>query len=69
MQLRDKLAMTLTPATATFASVLIPFIDDENLAACRLKIFRLLGSVSPSSMLRDTSREAENLIEGAEAES
>ena len=59
--------MTLAPATATFATVLIPLIDDHNLAACRLNIFRLLGSVSPSPELRDASRKIEKLIESSEA--
>jgi metallopeptidase MepB len=67
IQLRDRLVISLSPATATFATVLVPLIDDHNLAACHLNIFRLLGSVSPSPELRDASRKAEKLIESAEA--
>jgi len=67
-RLRDELANSLTPTTATFASVLVPPIDDENAANCRLKPLVLLASVSPISEVRDAARKAEKLIAQASTE-
>jgi len=65
--LRDQLAMTLSPSTATFASLVRPLADDANRAACRLSILgNLLASVSPDLALRDASREAAKQIAAAE---
>jgi metallopeptidase MepB len=66
--LRDQLASTVLPSTATFANVVRPLIDDENRAACRLRVLgTLLASVSPAPALREASREAQKQILAAEA--
>ena len=67
-RLRDHLACSLTPKAATFASVLVPLIDDENTANRRLKPLVFLASVAPAAELRDAARKVEKLIGGASAE-
>lgn len=66
--LRDQLAATLSPSTATFANLVRSLTDDANRAACRLYILgTLLASVSPDPALRDASRRAEKQIAAAHA--
>ncbi|KAM0553406.1 hypothetical protein ACHAPJ_007420 [Fusarium lateritium] len=66
--LHDDLAATLTPATADFASVIRPIVDDTNRTACRLRILTtLLGQLSPDRELRDAAQQAETRVTAAQA--
>ncbi|KPM35946.1 hypothetical protein AK830_g10632, partial [Neonectria ditissima] len=59
--LHDRLARDLTPATASFATVLAPLLRDDDAAARRQCILRIFGSVAPAPALRDAARAAEQL--------
>lgn len=60
--IRDQIAHSVSPPSATFENVIIPLAQDDNTKADHLKIFVFLGSVSTSSELREASRNAEKLI-------
>lgn len=58
--LHDTLSATFTAATADFARVIRPIVDDANRAACRLRILTtLLGQLSPDRELRHAAQQAE----------
>lgn len=66
--LLDRLAATLSPSAATFATLVRPLIDDANRASCRLDILGyLLARVSPDPAVREASRQAQTRIEAFEA--
>ncbi|KAJ9149378.1 Prd1-proteinase yscd [Pleurostoma richardsiae] len=65
--LRDHLVATLTPENATFSNLIVPLVDDGNLAACRLRPLTLLASVSPDPALREAARAAEKQIAAADS--
>jgi metallopeptidase MepB len=65
--LRDHLASTLTPSTATFANLIRPLVDDSNTADCRVYFLcYLLARVSADPETREASREAQKLVKAAE---
>ncbi|KAH6887750.1 hypothetical protein B0T10DRAFT_406448 [Thelonectria olida] len=67
--LEDALASSLTPSTASFTTLVKPLLRDDHLSSQKLLIFRIFSSVAPSKDLRDASREAEQLLAKAHAES
>ncbi|KAJ2968158.1 hypothetical protein NQ176_g9314 [Zarea fungicola] len=59
----DKIVATVTPATATFQSVLQPILLSENATDTRKWVNGFYQLASPDAALRDASREAEELID------
>jgi metallopeptidase MepB len=67
-QLHDQIVASINPSEAAFSSVLLPLIEDHNLAASRRRIFKFYGSTSTSSELRDASHASEILFTEFETE-
>ncbi|KAH7122151.1 hypothetical protein B0J13DRAFT_589447 [Dactylonectria estremocensis] len=67
--LEDRLAESLTPATARFDSVLLPLLRDDHAAARSLCVFRIFTSVAAGPDLRDAARKAEQMTARAGAAS
>jgi metallopeptidase MepB len=61
--LLDKLAAEVQPDKATFANVMDPMIEDEDIAAHSTRIQGFYQYVSADSTLRDASTEAEKLLD------
>ncbi|KAJ5728922.1 Metallopeptidase MepB, partial [Penicillium malachiteum] len=59
---KDELVAHVPLEDATFANVLLPLANDENLLAIEFEILKFYQSVSTDPELRDASREAEKLF-------
>ena len=65
--LRDRLAASLTPSTATFSNLVRPLLDDANRARCRTTILTLLLSrASPDPIIRQAARDAQKHVSSGE---
>ncbi|TAQ84965.1 hypothetical protein B7494_g6719 [Chlorociboria aeruginascens] len=62
-KLLDKIAVEVTPETATFANVVLPIAEDENAAGLQNRIIGFYQAVSGDSKLRDASSKAEEVMD------
>ncbi|KAH7156747.1 hypothetical protein EDB81DRAFT_881049 [Dactylonectria macrodidyma] len=67
--LEDRLVENVTPASASFESVLRPLLRDDHAAARKLCVFRIFTSVAADPELRDAARKAEQMTAKAGAAS
>ncbi|KAL1885977.1 metalloendopeptidase [Paecilomyces lecythidis] len=68
-KVQDSLVTNITPESATFANVLVPLAQDENVMALESHILGFYQSVSSDQTLRDASTEAEKLMDDFSIES
>ncbi|KAJ9192768.1 hypothetical protein DTO164E3_8227 [Paecilomyces variotii] len=68
-KVQDSLVANIKPESATFANVLIPLAQDENVMALESHILGFYQSVSSDQTLRDASTEAEKLMDDFSIES
>ncbi|KAH8590498.1 putative Saccharolysin [Bisporella sp. PMI_857] len=61
--LLDKIVAEITPETATFANVVLPIAEDENVAGLQNRILGFYQAVSTDPDLRDASSKAEELMD------
>ena len=59
----DKIVKDVTPETATFANVILPMAEDEDLSALRTRVIGFYQAVSGDSKLRDASSKAEEIMD------
>jgi len=62
-QLLDRIAKEVTPETATFANVVLPIAEDENLAGLQNRIIGFYQAVSGDGELRRESSKAEEMMD------
>ncbi|PPJ60751.1 hypothetical protein CBER1_02320 [Cercospora berteroae] len=67
--LQDKIVKDITPETATFENVELPFAQDDNNMALEAHIIGFYQAVSTDAKLRDASTEAEKLMDDFSIES
>lgn len=59
----DRIAKEVTPETATFANVILPMAEDENMAGLQNRIIGFYQAVSKDEALRQASSQAEEMID------